>query len=245
MGAPGTLIPAEVQSCNLPGFGNQSPLIDIALDSVSVTPQLDNVANIGTSGSEVASFEGSQSKGQAGKVLKRNQTARFEYDFGQLLPSLSRSNEGPSGAGGKASQAQKLQVKDVSNCVISAAKNPEFAQKLHAVLLNNQEDGETRFCETAHLLDADMLNDGGQYGPALIVSDNEERNVHYDNNTNADLIKTGLQAEQELLSKRDNIGYSLPSESTSECHGFVLAHAGNSKAPLADNSVGKVSSIIL
>ncbi|KAI3766991.1 hypothetical protein L2E82_17072 [Cichorium intybus] len=32
---------------------------------------------------------GSNLNGQDGKVLKRNQTERFEYDFGKLLPSLN------------------------------------------------------------------------------------------------------------------------------------------------------------
>lgn len=222
MGAPGTLIPAEVPSCHLPNFG---------LNAVSVTPQRYNVAKVGTSGSEVASFIGSNSEGQKGKVLKRNQTERFEYDFGQLLPSLSRSNEGPSGVSWRTSPAQKLQIKDVSDCVISAAKNPEFAQKLHAVLLNssgpsfdnllnvNNQEGESQVCETVHLLDADML----------IMSNNEERDVQYDNNANH--IVTGLQTEQEIMYRRNNIRYSLPSESTSESH---------SEDVFADNSVGKV-----
>ncbi|XP_071702654.1 probable serine/threonine-protein kinase SIS8 isoform X2 [Rutidosis leptorrhynchoides] len=215
MGAPGTLIPAEVQTFNLPGFGNQPPLIEVATDSVSVTPHPNNLANFGTSNSEMASFIGSQSKGQTGKVLKRNQTERFEYDFGQLLPTLNRSNEGPLGGAGKSSQAQKSQIKDVSNCVISAAKNPEFAQKLHAVLLNNQGDGKTQLCETAHLLDMDMLGAGVQYGPPLTIS-NEVCNVQYDNN-----------AEHEIISKGDNIRYGLPSESTSDTHGFVPDDAAN------------------
>ncbi|PWA76377.1 protein kinase superfamily protein [Artemisia annua] len=224
MGAPGTLIPAEVQSFNLPSFGLDmrnfgypSSLIEVGTDSVSVTPQPNNV--VGTSGSEVDSSMGTKSKVQAGKVLKKNQTERFEYDFGQLLPSLNRSNEGPSGVGGrgvggKTSPAQQLQIKDVSNCVINAAKNPEFAQKLHAVLLasggttsdslligNNQGEGESQVRETLHLLDADML----------IMPKNEECGVH-----------------QEIMSEANNIKFSLPSEYTSGSHDEDF---------LADNSV--------
>ncbi|KAI3764845.1 hypothetical protein L2E82_14862 [Cichorium intybus] len=41
---------------------------------------------------------GSNLNGQDGKVLKRNQTERFEYDFGKLLPSLNRSIEAPNQA---------------------------------------------------------------------------------------------------------------------------------------------------
>ncbi|KAI3694268.1 hypothetical protein L1987_77232 [Smallanthus sonchifolius] len=198
MGAPGTLIPAEVQSCNLPSFG---------LDLVSVIPQHDSIAKFGTLGSEVVSFIGSQSEGQNGEVMKKNQTERFEYDFGKLLPSLSRPLEGPSGVCQITSTAQELQIKDVSNCVINAAKNPDFAQKLHAVLfnsdetssgnllnVNNQEVGEPKVCETVHLLDSDML----------IMSNNEELSVH-----------NGLQAELGIMSEINNFGYNLPSASTS------------------------------
>nr|GEZ95396.1 probable serine/threonine-protein kinase SIS8 [Tanacetum cinerariifolium] len=219
MGAPGTLIPAEVQSFNLPSFGLDmrnfgypSSLIEVATDSVSITPQPNSA--VGTSGSEVDSSMGTKSKVQAGKVLKKNQTERFEYDFGQLLPSLSRSNESPSGVGGRTSPAQQLQIKDVSNCVINAAKNPEFAQKLHAVLLtsgetssdsflngNNLGEGESQVRETLHLLDADML----------IMPTNEECGVR-----------------QEIMSETNNIKFSLPSEYTSESHNENF---------LADNSV--------
>ncbi|KAJ0914823.1 putative protein kinase TKL-CTR1-DRK-2 family [Helianthus annuus] len=185
MGAPGTLIPVEVQSCNLPTFG--------------------------TSGSEVPSFIGSQSERQFRQLTKRNQTERFEYDFGKLLPSLNRPLEGPSGAFEITSPAQELQINDVSNCVINAAKNPDFAQKLHAVLLNsdvtssdnlinvnNQEEGEP-----VHLLDADML----------IMSNNEELRVH-----------NRLQAEHQLVPKRNKFGYNLPFESTSYSEDDVLAN---------------------
>ncbi|CAH1415098.1 unnamed protein product [Lactuca virosa] len=177
MGAPGTLIPSEVQSYNLPNFG---------LDSVAATPQADNVAKIGTSGSEVTSSSiiGSQSKGlKDGKVMKRKSNGEIE---------------------------------DVSECVITAAKNPEFAQKLHAVLLNNggtsldsllnvnnQVKGEADICETVHLLDADMLNVGGQHGQVLVMSNHD--------NTNATFF--GLQTQQEVMSKTD-----ILSESTCESH---------------------------
>ncbi|KVH95081.1 Armadillo repeat-containing protein 3 and Serine/threonine-protein kinase CTR1 [Cynara cardunculus var. scolymus] len=275
MGAPGTLIPAEVQSCNLPSFGldmrsiargaesfeHQSPLIEVDTDLVSA-PQPGNVAKIGTPSPEVVPVASLRSKAQDGKVRKRNQTKRFEYDFGELLPSLGRSHEGPSGAGGKTSPAQKLQIKDVSNCVISAAKNPEFAQKLHALLLNsggtssvshlnvNNQEGEGQVCETIHLLDADMLNVGSQHVPALIMPYNEERlppltgveasNVHYEN---PNTIMSGSQAEQEIRSSKNNLGYSLLSESTSESHSFILVHDGTSEEVLIDNSVGSYGEV--
>ncbi|KAI3728131.1 hypothetical protein L6452_16761 [Arctium lappa] len=272
MGAPGTLIPAEVQSCNLPSFGldmrsvargaesfeHSSPLIEVDTNLVSIAPQPDNVAEVGTPSSEVASVISLQSKVLDGKVRKRNQTERFEYDFGELLPSLGRSHEGSSGAGGRTSPAQKLQIKDVSKCVISAAKKPDFAQKLHAVLLNNggtssvsqlnvnNQGGERQVCETVHLLDADMLNVGAQHGPTLIMPYNEERfppltgvEASSVNHENPNIMITGSQAEQDMRSSKNNIGHSLLSESTSESHSFILVHDGTSEEVLTDNSVVK------
>ncbi|KAK9076103.1 hypothetical protein SSX86_004436 [Deinandra increscens subsp. villosa] len=203
MGAPGTLIPAEVQSYNLPSFG---------LDSVSVTPQHDYISKFGTSSSEVASFIGSQSEGKSEKVMERNQRERFEYDFGKLFPSLSRPLEGPSGVCEITSSAQDSQIKDVSNRVINAAKNPDFAQKLHGVVLNsdgtscgnllnvNNQEGEPQVCEQVHLLDADML----------IMSNNEH----------------------EIRSEIDNFRYKLPSESTSYSQDIL---ADNSVAKPLEN----------
>lgn len=124
MGAPGTLIPAEVQSCNLPSFG---------LDTVSITPPNDNIAKFGTSGSEVSSFIGSQLEGQTGKVMKRNQTERSEYDLGKLLPSLSRPFEGRT------------------------TQNSYETSSGNLLNVNNQEKGEPQAYETINLLDADML----------------------------------------------------------------------------------------
>ncbi|KAJ9549470.1 hypothetical protein OSB04_022013 [Centaurea solstitialis] len=270
MGAPGTLIPAEVQSCNLPSFGldmrsvargaesfeHSSPLIEIDTDLVSVAPQPNNVAKVGTPSFEVAPITSLQSRAQDGKVRRRNQTEKFEYDFGELLPSLGRSHEGPSGAGGRNSPAQKLQVKNVSKCVISAAKNPEFAQKLHAVLLNgggtssdshlnvNNQEGEGQVCATVHLLDADMLNVGDQQGPALIMPYNEERfspltgvEASSVDHENPHVIITGSQPEPEMRSRKNNMGYGLPSESTSESRSFILVHDGTGQEVRIDNSV--------
>ncbi|KAI3688813.1 hypothetical protein L2E82_46662 [Cichorium intybus] len=116
----------------------------------------------------------------------------------QVLDKMPQRNfmsiEGPSNTFGRTSSAQKSPIEDVSECVITAAKNPEFAQKLHAVLLNSggsgttvdsllnvNKKGESQACETVHLLDADMLT----------MSNNEEH-----------------------LDEKD-----LPSESTSGNHG--------------------------
>ncbi|OVA08444.1 Protein kinase domain [Macleaya cordata] len=161
MGAPGALIPAEIPSNHL-----EETRLDVmssaiatveqtvkdsclALDKVNLQSENKNgtlevgslvpdvAPKAGCSGSNEASGVSIQSKGKDVNPVEKNQTERFEHEFGKLLPSLRKSREGLSGTGGKASSAQKMKVKDVSKYVISAAQNPEFAQKLHAVLLES------------------------------------------------------------------------------------------------------------
>nr|XP_043627341.1 probable serine/threonine-protein kinase SIS8 [Erigeron canadensis] len=254
MGAPGTLIPVEVPCSNLQGieldirsgaggtdsFGYTLPLLDITTDSLLVTPEVDGFAKVGPSDVAVASIIGSQLDTRGGKDVERNQTERFENDFGRLLPALGRSQEGllggGGGVGGRTSPAQKSQLNDVSNCVITAAKNPEFAQKLHAVLLkssgnssdslltvNNKEVGEKEACETVHLLDADMWNHEAHHGPTLGMSNGEPNLISFTTgevgNVNANIqhvVNRAPAKQQQLISSKSNPGYTLPSQSTSE-----------------------------
>ncbi|OVA11719.1 Protein kinase domain [Macleaya cordata] len=158
MGAPGVLIPAEIPSNHFQNFGvdlmSSVTIEQTDKDSCFPLDKINNqseknfetlqvyssdfdLARKDGSGSNEASCLGIQSKGDDVKLVQKNQTERFEHDFGKLLPSLHRSHEGTSGISGKSSPAQKLQVKDVSKCVISAAQNPDFAQKLHALLLES------------------------------------------------------------------------------------------------------------
>ncbi|KAF6174869.1 hypothetical protein GIB67_026357 [Kingdonia uniflora] len=146
MGAPGALIPAEIPSDHLQNFGldgTNSLIIEQTIkDSSSALDMINNALNLNLtlkesgSGSQ-ASNEGFPMQGNNVYLSEKNQTEKFEDDFDKLLPSLCRSHAGSSGTSGKASPAQKMQVKDVSKCVISAAQNPDFAQKLHAVLLES------------------------------------------------------------------------------------------------------------
>ncbi|XP_075642740.1 serine/threonine-protein kinase EDR1 isoform X2 [Castanea sativa] len=143
MGAPGALIPAEVPSSHLPnpGFAVRSfadvigtpidicSINDEGIRTLAVQPDLGTVFKDGSSKSDEASVVGFQTK--------ENQSEGFEHQCEKLLPSPHKSCESLSGKSGKASCAQKKKVKDVSKYVISAAKNPEFAQKLHAVLLES------------------------------------------------------------------------------------------------------------
>ncbi|CAL5431860.1 unnamed protein product [Camellia sinensis] len=151
MAAPGTLIPAELPS-DLQNSG-----LDI---SSAVSPDLEQVAKGVGSDSVEASFSGIQSKGNVEHVDEENQTKRFENDFGKLLPLLSRSHERLSGTGGTATDAQKLKVKDVSKYVISAAKNPDFAQKLHAVLVAKQLELPSTDVNAGHSLLSDTTDEG-------------------------------------------------------------------------------------
>ncbi|KAL5728800.1 mitogen-activated protein kinase kinase kinase [Ranunculus cassubicifolius] len=154
MGAPGALIPAELPSNHLQPSAldvMSSLTIDqivkessLALENMvnqpvirsgikeenASLPELDLAVGSSTMNETIA-------KEDASNLDKKNQTEKFEHEFGQLLPTLRRSREGSSGVGGKASPAQKMKVKDVSKYVLSAAQNPEFAQKLHAVLLES------------------------------------------------------------------------------------------------------------
>ncbi|GMI94991.1 MAPKKK delta-1 [Hibiscus trionum] len=140
MGAPGTLIPAEVPSCHLlnsaldvRGFddcteSSQSPsfLLDEGIGNLAVSAALDMVPKVS-----------SQANEEERSHAERAVFERFEQEFGKLLPSMPKSNENVSGIHEKPSLAQKRKVKNVSKYVISAAKDPEFAQKLHAVLMES------------------------------------------------------------------------------------------------------------
>ncbi|KAK8610274.1 hypothetical protein V6N13_081437 [Hibiscus sabdariffa] len=126
MGAPGTLIPAEVPSCHLlnsaldvRGFADrteasQSPsfLLDKGIGNLAVSGALDM-------GPKVSSRANEEERNHAERAV------------------TPKSTENVSGIHEKPSSAQKRKVKNVSKYVISAAKDPEFAQKLHAVLMES------------------------------------------------------------------------------------------------------------
>ncbi|CAM8886812.1 unnamed protein product [Rhodiola kirilowii] len=127
MGAPGMLIPSEA-SIRLP----------FAVDGRSVTSITESHAD-----NSLIAADTEASSILAGSIAPKTsncelaQAFRFEHDFGRL-PPLPKSREGSLGSSERASSsAQKMKVNDVSECVLSAAKNPRFAQRLHAVLLEN------------------------------------------------------------------------------------------------------------
>ncbi|XP_068647472.1 probable serine/threonine-protein kinase SIS8 isoform X2 [Aristolochia californica] len=146
MGAPGTLIPAEIPSNLLPNPGLNvvcSSTIEetvkdlcLALNNKVNSQQEHNREKLGASlcdhscNSNVVSSKMHQQLADDGNLVERRHIA--------AVPSLGKPPRGSS-SGMKAtnSPAQKMKVKDVSKYVISAAQNPKFAKKLHAVLLES------------------------------------------------------------------------------------------------------------
>ncbi|KAJ0985494.1 hypothetical protein J5N97_003850 [Dioscorea zingiberensis] len=181
MGAPGTLIPAEIPSSHLhdsvpslltSNISEQTAKdLCLALDKVSCKFEKQHGLVEGSTSNIFPAFTDSMSDNilpritdsQSGHVLPRIadaesdktsraghlletscgdvsdlvQTERFENEFANLLASPGGMQLNTSGAKDIMSSAQQMRVDDVSKCVVSAAKDPEFAQKLHAILLEN------------------------------------------------------------------------------------------------------------
>ncbi|KAL8107282.1 hypothetical protein AgCh_023909 [Apium graveolens] len=241
MGAPGTLIPAEVPSCNLQNFGldtrtyaeiseNEHSILDKVTETAS---SHERVVADSSSNSVATLSKGVQSKKDEKNVGDKNQMERFEYDFGKLLPTLCKSNEGLSSGGEKPSAAKKLQVNDVSKYVISAAKNPDFAQKLHAVLLENgaspssdmfsninpQYQGEENMLEKHNnIYDGNAADWGAQYNQRFLPNNEQSlvpftgvqffENVYYDSDQNhaikrAQTVQEGLNFPSTFVAKNE------------------------------------------
>uniref|UniRef100_A0A6V7QQ37 non-specific serine/threonine protein kinase n=1 Tax=Ananas comosus var. bracteatus TaxID=296719 RepID=A0A6V7QQ37_ANACO len=155
MGAPGTLIPAESSTTHLQNSENYQLSSDIIEESVkelclaldTVSSQVEKKNELSESSSETnfvpevvdrQSKERVHSAEENGASSSENsQTERFENEYGNLLSPPGRSQAGSSGTKEVISPAQQMKVNDVSKYVVTAAKNPEFAQKLHAVLLES------------------------------------------------------------------------------------------------------------
>lgn len=146
MGAPGALIPAEVPSNFLPVSCTDTRVFPDDLDTLQhscpvlekeiETPASSDLGETDSrSGMKANFFTGNHEENRY--AVERHQTERFEHDFGKLMQSQQISGENLLPFCGKPTCAQKVKVKNVSKYVISAAKNPEFAQKLHAVLLES------------------------------------------------------------------------------------------------------------
>ncbi|XP_008793254.2 probable serine/threonine-protein kinase SIS8 isoform X2 [Phoenix dactylifera] len=154
MGAPGTLIPVENPSVYLQTSGNfllSSDAIEqtckdlrLALDKVSCQFEKKNNMSEATSYDnnsvsghvglqpEEKSRVGSSSEDVCVNVPQHNQSEISKNEFGKL-----RSQADALGTREVVSPAQQMKVNDLSKYVVTAARNPEFAQKLHAVLLES------------------------------------------------------------------------------------------------------------
>ncbi|KAL0709381.1 hypothetical protein Bca4012_016359 [Brassica carinata] len=149
MGAPGALIPSEVPSSFIPVSCTDTRVFPDDLDTWQhscpvpekeiETPAFSVLEETDSRSSGIVAnlFSGSHEENSDRCAVEKHQTERFEHDFGKLMQSQQISGENLPPFSGKPTCAQKVKVKNVSKYVISAAKNPEFAQKLHAVLLES------------------------------------------------------------------------------------------------------------
>ncbi|KMS95140.1 hypothetical protein BVRB_011980 [Beta vulgaris subsp. vulgaris] len=151
MAAPGTLIPSEVPS---------SLLLDTALEARGLSDSAAAVSNLSLAFDKVVGLDGNirdivvvpevygsnleeaaslstQAKHVNEITVRSDLNERSTYAFEKPVRSGSSLYDCSPSAIEEASLAQEKKVKDVSKYVISAAKDPEFAQKLHAVLLES------------------------------------------------------------------------------------------------------------
>ncbi|GMH17843.1 hypothetical protein Nepgr_019684 [Nepenthes gracilis] len=147
VGAPGTLILAEVPSSLLLGSavgaggfssrGGSTNKLSLGLHKVTraqeVLPGDDEVPQAHRSNLKEAIPVGFQPKHHR----DNNKAANSEHKFEKPVHLAYRPTEASPLSIEGLWLAQEQKVKSVSKYVISAAKNPEFAQKLHAVLLEN------------------------------------------------------------------------------------------------------------
>ncbi|XP_057523598.1 serine/threonine-protein kinase EDR1 [Amaranthus tricolor] len=149
MGAPGTLIPSEVPSSLLldtaleaRGLSNCTAVNNLSLAFDNVIGFDGNIRDIVVVPEAFGSnLEGSALDAEAKQVNEINVKSDLcdisDYAFVKPVRSEYSLSEFSSSSVEEASLAQEKKVQDVSKYVISAAKDPEFAQKLHAVLLES------------------------------------------------------------------------------------------------------------
>lgn len=201
MGAPGTLIPAEVPS---------SLLLDTALEARGFSNSTAAVNNLSVVFDKVVGLTGAmcdlvkapeicgpnlndgvslstQATQENPICIKSDVTGKSEQELEKPFASEFSLGDGLPCPVEQASLAQEKKVKDVSKYVISAAKDPEFAQKLHAVLLesgaappadlflnmNPYVLGEKKFLEQAQPVGWEVLASGASYSAQDYRSNNE------------------------------------------------------------------------
>ncbi|KAG8491318.1 hypothetical protein CXB51_014467 [Gossypium anomalum] len=260
MGAPGTLIPAEVPSCQLlksaldvRGFAGLTDasqgsclVLDKEIGNLAVSAALEMGIKIGAK--RAAEFASSQTNEDEKNLAGRAVPERSEQEFGKLLPSAPNSSDSFCDIYEKPSSVQKRKVKNVSKYVISAAKDPEFAQKLHAVLLesgaspppdlfmdiNSQDPGEQSIPE--QVVKGTIVNAAASCNSNLLSS-----NEHY-------LVSNGMEAlentnsntRQKQMAKHQreletNV-IKTNVASTASVEGFLLGNSANDWIQVRDSS---------
>ena len=236
MGAPGALIPAEVPGNQLPNsFLNIRSVADVTAMPTGMRALPDGVPPVSSVGSSRSDEASSEPTDNVRRLVEENQTERCENEFGKFLPSPQVSCQSSSIASAKASSAQKKKVKNVSKYVISAAKNPEFAQKLHAVLLESgaspppdlfsdispQEHDEDRLVELIHARDLKIVGDGVLYHHDNLFSHQDQSHIpvsrgNCSNYCNIDNVEgfSHERNELSLTSDTTNQGHMLVTETT-------------------------------
>lgn len=279
MGAPGTLIPPEAPCSRLPNSGvddrcfvnaMETPKSSLVLGKETgiqeITHEPCKVSKIGSPRSGEVSCVGNQTEEVHRKRTAKIEAEKFEDEFGRLLPVLPELHESTSGTCEKPSSAQKIKVKDVSKYVISAAKNPEFAQKLHAVLLesgaappadlfwniNFQDVGNQEVLDQLHLVKGKNVDYGAcsrqdnlspNHAKSLIpftsTGVESSNNVGYDikqKHSAKEPIEEGINLERNM----NDSEVFVHSDTTSE--GFVMVSGANKRIQTDGTCVVMVSS---
>ncbi|XP_044464096.1 serine/threonine-protein kinase EDR1-like isoform X2 [Mangifera indica] len=259
MGAPGTLIPAEVPSNHLQnagldarGFPDHTKTsrvsqfaLDRQLEIPALSPILESIPEVSSSMSEDAIFVGKHTSKDDLYLAENKQTKRFEQEFANLFPSLHKMCDNSSSTGKPCSAQNK-----------KAAKNPEFAQKLHAVYLesgaspspdlfldiNPQDPGEgkvlhlvngTNVDKHAHCCSANFLSSRERLLSSVGVESSND--LDYDDKQKQ---RTEWFAEHKMEREQNVIKseHSLSSVSTSD--GFVLvSNRANGLLPINPTGV--------
>lgn len=248
MGAPGFLIPSEAPSSQLQDIRSVAPVMDTVSNSCSEfgggsgtilsMPGINEAAKASSSAPE-PSFAGIKPHRDC-VASESSRRELFEHEFGNIVPSLVKIPEESAEAVRIASTAQKIQVENVSKIVVSAAKDPEFAQKLHAILLQNSESqlldsspnlsphnaGEPIILHKSQLLEGERMVDA-QLFPLTCLSHNEGAVIPF---TGVQLFKNvsppSRESAQGIAVQKEEVASSVPNPGDrSSCvhDGFVLA----------------------
>lgn len=247
MGAPGTLIPAEVPSIYVP-----TPELDMRSSTgissaiLGGSQTLVGEADLGIfpqiSGSKPRALpvNGNYPKGDE-ISCGENQTERFEDEVGMLLPPPCKSHESQSSLSGKAKPAQKMKVKNVSEYVISAAKNPEFAQKLHAILPESGASPPPDLFSNRDLNEPRMPENflAGNMGDSQSTRSQSNHNVAHVRESASCAMDLAENLTKLATSSADS-GYALCSDATID--GSVLVNSAFRELNQADALISGITS---